>query len=50
MLAELVGEGEPGPAGRRPILFVDDSVAELTDPRVAADERVHRVLFVRGLL
>ena len=32
------------------VLFVDDSVAELAEARVAADGKVHRVLFVRALL
>lgn len=31
-------------------ILVDDSIAELTDPMVAGQERVHRVLFVRALL
>jgi len=31
-------------------VLVDDSIEELVDPLVASDERVHRVLFVRGLL
>lgn len=31
-------------------LLVDDSIAELVDPLVAEDSRVHRVLFVRALL
>ena len=32
----------------RPAVFADDDIAELTDPRVAADPRLHRVLFLRG--
>ena len=32
------------------VLFVDDTVAELVDGAIAADARVHRVLFVRALL
>lgn len=31
-------------------IFVDDAAAELGDPLVASDTKVHRVLFVRGLL
>ena len=29
-------------------VFADDDVAELSDARLAADGRVHRVLFLRG--
>jgi hypothetical protein len=29
-------------------LFADDSLAEVCDPRLAADPRVRRVLFLRG--
>ena len=43
--ADYVCAGEDGS-----VLFVDDSVAELAEARVAADSRVHRVLFVRALL
>lgn len=31
-------------------LFVDDSIAELVDPLIARDPRIHCVFFVRGLL
>eukprot|EP00927_Polykrikos_kofoidii_P032416 TRINITY_DN27623_c0_g1_i1.p1 TRINITY_DN27623_c0_g1~~TRINITY_DN27623_c0_g1_i1.p1 ORF type:complete len:763 (+),score=151.13 TRINITY_DN27623_c0_g1_i1:197-2485(+) len=31
------------------VVFVDDTIAELMDPRLANDDRVIRVLFVRGL-
>eukprot|EP00933_Yihiella_yeosuensis_P052295 TRINITY_DN5031_c0_g1_i3.p2 TRINITY_DN5031_c0_g1~~TRINITY_DN5031_c0_g1_i3.p2 ORF type:complete len:282 (-),score=52.24 TRINITY_DN5031_c0_g1_i3:83-928(-) len=30
-------------------IFVDDSIAELMDPLVSVDSRVHRVLFVRAI-
>ena len=35
-------------AQRRPVLFVDDTLAEHLDPRFAACEHVHRFLFLRG--
>ena len=35
------------PPGQRAV-FVDDSVHEVSDPRIAGDERVFRVLFQRG--
>lgn len=36
--------------GNERAIFVDDSMAELVDPLIANNERVHRVFFVRGLL
>lgn len=42
-ICEGVAEGELA-------LFVDDSILEHVDPRIAGDESVCRVLFVRGLL
>jgi hypothetical protein len=41
--------GAPG-ADERPILLVDDTMAELVDPLVAKNQRIHKVLFVRVLL
>ncbi|CAE8651674.1 unnamed protein product, partial [Polarella glacialis] len=48
--AEHVLAGLSTEDGEERVLFVDDSIAELVDPALAADERVHRILFVRGLL
>ena len=49
-LAGLEAEDSGGKGEQSVVLFVDDSVAELVDPRLTADPRVHRVLFVRALL
>merc|ERR1712187_78540 len=32
------------------VVFVDDAVAEVMDPKLAADTRIVRVLFVRAML
>ena len=50
ILAGLEAEDSGGKGEQSVVLFVDDSVAELVDPRLTADPRVHRVLFVRALL
>lgn len=47
--AEAVWDGDQAGGGTT-VLMVDDSVAELAEARVAVDERVHRILFVRALL
>ena len=39
-----------GCVDKRPVLFVDDTVAELMADGIADNEMVHRVLFVRALL
>ena len=50
--SHAAGDDERSQHAPRPraAVMVDDSVAELAEARVAADARVHRVLFVRALL
>ena len=48
--AETADDADHAGGDAAAALLVDDSIAELVEPRLAADPRVHRVLFVRALL